>query len=282
MNKTVKLFTALYLIFSLSVMSFSISAAPHGEITENGVRIVVDEWEYDGQVFIYENAAYVSLREFAVMADNSVVGWDPDTHTAHVTTDSLELSAIEGNYYITANERVLWCESGIFTLRGTLYVPLRQAAKAFGFSHRYSSAENTTYLTRVRSSIVSGNEFYDTEELLWLSKIINAEAGGEPFLGKLAVGTVILNRVDSDEFPDSVYDVIFDNEHGVQFTPTSNGAITAEANNDSVLAAKISLEDTRISDDILYFLNYEIATNFWIVENCRYVMSIGSHDFYAP
>ena len=282
MNKTIRFITAICLIFTLSVLSHSAHAASPREFSEGAVNIIVDGWVYDGRILVYKNSAYVSLREFATMADNSVVSWDKSTHTAHVKTDTLELSAREAGYYITANGRVLWCESGIFTLGGSIYVPLRQVAYAFGFDHDYVYAENTTYLTRYRASVMSGEEFYDSDELYWLSKIINAEAGGEPFLGKLAVGTVILNRVDSDEFPSSIYDVIFDRENGVQFSPTTNGAIHSEPNYDSVLAAKLSLENTRISDEILYFLNEELATNFWIVENCRYVMSIGCHDFYAP
>ena len=282
MNKTIRFILTICLIFTLSVLSHSAYAAPIGEISEGTVNIIVDGWGYDGRILVYKSSAYVSLREFATMADNSVVSWDPSTHTAYVKSDTLELSAREAGYYITANERVLWCENGIFTLGGSIYVPLRQVAYAFGFDHDYVYAENTTYLTRYRASVMSGEEFYDESELYWLSKIINAEAGGEPFLGKLAVGTVILNRVDSDEFPSSIYDVIFDTEHGVQFSPTANGAISGEPNEESVIAAKLSLEDTRISDEILYFLNEELATNFWIVENCRYVMSIGCHDFYAP
>ena len=114
-----------------------------------------------------------------------------------------------------------------------------------------------------------------------MAKIINAESGGEPFLGKIAVGNVILNRDESDEFPESIYSVIFDNKNGVQFTPTVNGAINNEANEESVLAAKICLEDSSLSDDIVYFLNEDLAESKWIVENCRYVMTIGEHDFYA-
>jgi len=80
-------------------------------------------------------------------------------------------------------------------------------------------------------------------------------SGAEPFLGKLAVGTVVMNRVDSDEFPSNTVDVIFDKENGVQFTPTANGAIEKDPDEDSIAAAKICLEDVRLSDDILYFLN---------------------------
>ena len=96
------------------------------------------------------------------------------------------------------------------------------------------------------------------------------------------MGSVILNRVDSSQFPNTIYDVIFDRKNGVQFSPTVDGAIQQSAGEESVIAAKICLENTRISDKILYFLNKSAATNFWVVDNCRYILTVGNHDFYAP
>ena len=249
---------------------------------DSGYRIIYDGNLYEGTAFTHEGRAYVSLREFACTVDNSVVSWNGETFTSTVTTDSLYLTAEDGAEYINANGRILWCEKGVFTRDGVLYVPLRQAAEAFGFVSAYDASSHTTTITRVRGAIESGEDYYDKDDLYWLAKIIHAESRGEPFLGKIAVGSVILNRVDSDEFPDTIYDVIFDREHGVQFSPTADGAIELTAGAESVLAAKICLEDRRISDEILYFLNEAAATNFWIVENCRFVISIGDHDFYAP
>jgi len=225
--------------------------------------------------------AYVSLREFACAVDNSVVSWDSRTHTAHVSTDSLSLSAEMGGEYLVANGRYLWCSEGIFTDNGVLYVPLRQAAEAFGFSSRWIGAENTTYLSRRTGSIVSAENYYNSDDVYWLSRIIHAEAQGEPFLGKLAVGTVIMNRMADDEFPDELYDVIFDNDNGVQFTPTVNGQIENTPGEESVIAAKLCLDGYRFSDSILYFLNPELASSLWVPQNCTFVASIGGHDFYA-
>lgn len=253
------------------------------ESTSNGneYELIVDGFAYEGEVVHVADSAYVALREFSCMADNSVVSWDEDSAEAYVKTDSLELTAAEDEYYIDANGRLLWCENGLFTYDGKMYVPLRQIAQAFGFDTYYNAGEHTTYLTRTSAAITPDDEYYDEEDLYWLSKIIQAESGGEPFLGKVAVGNVVLNRVDSGDFPSTVYDVIFDKKNGVQFTPTVNGAIEKEPGEDSIAAAKICLEDTKLSDEILYFLNEELATSFWIVENCTYVMTIGSHDFYT-
>lgn len=243
--------------------------------------VVTDGYDYEGSIISVEGTAYVSLREFACMADNSVVKWDSRTDTAYVRTDSLELTAREGDDMICANGRLLWCRYGVFTYDDTMYVPLSAAAKAFGFDTEYSFEDNTTYLTRLRGVIEDADTFYDADELYWLSRIINAEAEGEPFDGKLAVGNVIMNRVESDSFPDTVYDVIFDNHQGVQFTPTVNGRIYEEPGEDSVIAAKLCLDGAQMDDGILYFLNEAIATSLWVPQNCLFVMSIGEHDFYS-
>jgi N-acetylmuramoyl-L-alanine amidase len=279
--KTILTSALLFLGLSLSVQATPIDTSGY-RIVEDGVNVTVDGWTYDGEVYKVNNTAYVGLREFSCFADNSVVSWDEASLTAQVSTDSLHLTAVENRRSLDANGRILWCEFGIFRIDDALYVPLRQIAQAFGFEATYIGSENRTYLTRHRGAIESGDVYYDDEELHWLSRIIHAESQGEPFLGKLAVGNVILNRVDDPQFPDTIYGVIFDNRNGTQFTPTANGAIYQTPGEESVMAAKICLEDTRLSDEILYFLNRRIASSFWIVENCRFVMEIGGHSFYAP
>jgi len=274
---------ALLLAALLTVSALAVSASADCIYSTEPADfdVVVDGFAYEGEVLSVKDIAYVSLREFACMADNSVVWWEEDEAAAYVRTDSLELRAPEDEFYIEANGRMLWCEYGVFTENDILYIPLGRAAKAFGFDTTYVYEDNTTYLTRERGAVVPAEDYYDEEELLWLSKIIHAEAQGEPFRGKLAVGNVILNRVESDEFPDTVYDVIFDNDHGVQFTPTVNGAIDQEPNEDSVLAAKLCLDDAVLNEHMLYFLNERIATSLWIPQNRKFIMAIGDHTFYS-
>lgn len=267
-------------IFAVLLASAANADSEH-PIEEADFEVFADGYLYEGDVLSVRDTAYVSLREFAHMADNSIVWWDEDEETAHVETDSLELTAGEDSCYIEANGRMLWCEYGVFTEGGVLFVPLTRAAKAFGFDTFYDHEENEVLLTRERSAITSAEDFYDDDDLYWLSRIIHAEAQGEPFLGKVAVGNVIMNRIEADEFPDTVYDVVFDSGNGVQFTPTANGAIDNTPNEDSVTAAKLCLDGAELDSDILYFLNMDIATNFWIPQNCRFVMAIGGHDFYA-
>ncbi|MBQ8640889.1 MAG: cell wall hydrolase [Clostridia bacterium] len=271
-----KVLSALFAIFAICLpMAIYMPAAA----SDPAPAVYADGWEYPGLVTLREGRAYVSLREFATHMDNSVVTWNEADMCATASTDSLTVSAWENGSYLVANGRYLWCPGKTYTENGIMMVPLTAVARAFGFDHTW--ADNTVYLERHKGSIESGEIYYDTDEVWWLAKIIHAEAQGEPFTGKIAVGEVILNRVESEEFPDTIYSVIFDNEHGVQFTPTVNGAIEEEPGIDSIIAAKLVLDGARVGRDLLYFLNPSAAVSTWIPENRDFYMTIGSHDFYT-
>ena len=252
-----------------------------GEVYRNALNVQIDGEEYGGEVFLLANTAYVSVREFSDYSGARSIEWDGNTSTATVTADSLILSVTADEYYIEANGRALWCENGSFVDGGRLYAPLRALSGAFGYACIYDGERDTVYLSREKAAIECGDSFYDADVLYWLSRIINAEAGAEPFFGKIAVGSVIMNRVRSGEFPNDTIGVIFDTENGVQFSPVSNGSIYEEPDRDSVIAAKLTLEGVNVAGDALYFLNVSLAESYWIVNNCSYVMTVGSHDFYS-
>ena len=94
------------------------------------------------------------------------------------------------------------------------------------------------------------------------------------------MGTVVLNRVASREFPDTIYDVIFDRKWGIQFEPVANGTVYHEPTLESVLAAKLVLDGARAAGDSLYFIAPELTTNHWTMENQDFVVTIGCHWFY--
>ena len=126
----------------------------------------------------------------------------------------------------------------------------------------------------------SADKFYREDEVYWLSKIISAESRGESLEGKIAVGNVVLNRVRSAQFPNTIYGVIFDKKFGVQFTPVANGTIYQEPTAESIIAAKICLEGYSLSNDILYFLNPKYSTASWVQSNRPFAFTIGNHSFY--
>lgn len=129
-------------------------------------------------------------------------------------------------------------------------------------------------------SMVKPDSAYDYEDLYWLSRIISAEAKGESFTGQIGVGTVVLNRVRSSQFPNTIKGVVFDKKYGTQFTPVANGSIYDKPTESAVVAAKMCLDGYTLSNSVLYFLNPRISTSSWIQNNRKYAFRVGNHDFY--
>ena len=140
------------------------------------------------------------------------------------------------------------------------------------------SAWNVTYAQA--KGMVKSDSAYDYEDLYWLSRIISAEAKGESFTGQIGVGTVVLNRVKSSQFPNTIKGVVFDQKYGTQFTPVANGTIYDAPTQSAVVAAKMCLDGYTLSGSVLYFLNPRIATSSWIQNNRKYAFRVGNHDFY--
>jgi N-acetylmuramoyl-L-alanine amidase len=126
----------------------------------------------------------------------------------------------------------------------------------------------------------SADKVYDDGAVYWLSRIISAEARGESLRGKMAVGNVVLNRVRSTQFPNTIYGVIFDKKYGVQFAPTANGTIYHAPTEESIIAAKMCLEGYSISNTALYFFNPRYTSGSWVRQNREYAFTLGNHMFF--
>lgn len=247
------------------------SAVP---IYYQGNRLSVDARLING-------TTYVPIRAFATAVCNCTVSWNAKTRTAMLTADGLYLIASDKGTYLTANGRYLFNENpAVILSNGTLYVPVRPLAKALGVGIEWNAANRSVTVTGTYEPILSGDKFYDADSVYWLSRIISAESQGEPLLGQIAVGNVVLNRVESDEYPNTIYGVIFDRKYGTQFTPAAIGTVYEKPFWLSVVAAKICLEGTSLDDRVLYFYEPALSTSNWIGQNRPYAFTIGCHQFY--
>ena len=117
--------------------------------------------------------------------------------------------------------------------------------------------------------------------LYWLSRIIHAEAEAEPYAGKVAVGNVVINRVNSGTFSNTIKGVIFEYSNGLpQFSPVADGTIYNTPSASSIQAAKAALAGERPVGSAQFFFNPDKASGSWIVNNKTFVKTIGDHDFY--
>lgn len=241
--------------------------------------IYVDGTPIDTPVHVQHSTTYVALRPVAeALLEQVAVNWEGD-HAA-VYAKGLELTATPGTPYLEANGRFLYIPLGILLESGRTLVPIRVLASALGATVEWDAATGRVSVTSSGEGIPTAGECYDPDALLWLSRIISAESQGEPLVGKIAVGNVVLNRVTSQEYPNTIYGVIFDQCGGEQFQPVSNGTVYLDPTPESIAAAKMVLEGADVAGDSLYFLAPALTNNHWIMENREHVITIGAHWFY--
>jgi N-acetylmuramoyl-L-alanine amidase len=116
---------------------------------------------------------------------------------------------------------------------------------------------------------------YTSSDLYLLAKCIYAEARGESYTGQVAVGAVILNRVASTAFPNTIAGVIY--QQGA-FTAVSDGQINLEPDKTAMNAASDALNGWDPTYGCLYYYNPAVATSSWIFSR-QTVTTIGKHVF---
>lgn len=117
----------------------------------------------------------------------------------------------------------------------------------------------------------------NTSDVQLIARAINGEARGEPYEGQVAVGAVILNRVKSSKFPNTIAGVIY--QSGA-FTAVSDGQINVPtaSNSTVVKAAQDALNGWDPTGGAIYYFNPNTATNKWIWSRPQ-IKTIGNHIF---
>ncbi|CCU79402.1 Spore cortex-lytic enzyme, lytic transglycosylase SleB [Halanaerobium saccharolyticum subsp. saccharolyticum DSM 6643] len=114
------------------------------------------------------------------------------------------------------------------------------------------------------------------DEIILLARIIHGEARGEDFKGKVAVGSVILNRIKSNRFPNTIRDVIL--QKG-QFSSLMDGQANYYPGEEELQAARASLLGYDPTMGSIFFYNPDIATNTAWISQRNFVTRIGGHVF---
>ena len=112
-------------------------------------------------------------------------------------------------------------------------------------------------------------------DLYLLARLVHGEARGEPYVGKVAVAAVVLNRVKSPSFPNTIAGVVY---QAGAFDAVYDGQINLTPDSDSIRAAKDALNGWDPTGGCLYYYTPSTATNGWIWTR-TVQLSIGKHNF---
>ena len=121
----------------------------------------------------------------------------------------------------------------------------------------------------------NSNTSNNNTDLNLLSKLVNAEARGEPYKGMVAVAATVLNRVSNSKFPNSVAGVIY--QSGA-YTCVQDGQINLAGTEQSKKAAQDAINGWDPTSGCIYYFNPSTATSSWIWSR-QQVVTIGKHIF---
>ncbi len=121
----------------------------------------------------------------------------------------------------------------------------------------------------------SGGSSNNNSDLYLLARVVYGEARGEPYKGQVAVAAVILNRVKSSEFPNSLSGVVY--QSGA-FDAVKDGQVNLTPDETSIKAATDAMNGWDPTNGCLYYYNPATSTNKWML-SLPVTLSIGRHNF---
>ena len=250
------------------------------------VRVYVDGLLSGRALGASDGTVYLAVEDLcALLGLQTETWWNPDSGELIVSGSDFVLRAVAGQEYFSVNSRYLYEPRGFFVYDGRSWFPMEDIERIFGGAPALSSDWQSVELHGETLAIMRGGAawYYDnfgSAEIVWLARIIHAEAGNQPLAGRIGVGNVVLNRVASDRYPDEIFGVVFDDRFSVQFDPAYSGSVYQEPDALDVIAACLCLEGYNTVGESMYFVNASISDDAWFRETKEFVVTIGDHDFY--
>ena len=264
-RRWISLLLCLCMIVGLSVPAY---AAEEGYAI---VTITLDGEEItDFSALLRNGTSYLSFEDgVRLFQPQAEVTCEEGLYTAQA--EGFCMTARAGDVYLVVNGRYLYIAAGLpgRTEDGMALIPARLFCTAMGAEVTWTGKVE---FTSGEGPLSEADRPYSDEELDLIARVITHESGYESFVGKMAVGNVILNRVASSQFPNSMSEVIYQKN---QFP----GATNATPNEESILAARLVLEGANVVPGAYFFNGVGLAC--WASKNKKLLYTIGGHAFYG-
>ena len=272
---------AFALLLALCLLCPGLAAAADGGVAQS-MPVYIDGL-LSARAYLSGETVFLPPEAVCAAAGLSM-SWSEDNGTLTLSVPGAVLTGLKGSGYFDADGRYIYAPDGWLVKGDVLYLPSDAIERLFGVKVSVSAKRDRLELSTDKLTVMSGGASYyelnyDAELLYWLPQIINAEAKFEPLAGQIGVGNVVMNRLSSPDFPDTIFEVIYDTEHTVQFEPISTGGIFQEPTEQATIAAYLCLEGYSTVGGSLYFVNPDYGSG-WFDSSLELVETIGHHNFY--
>lgn len=236
------------------------------------VPVQIDGTALEAVCHLENGVTYVPLRALLNALGGWELAWDTELRAAVAVSGDSRLTASPAAGTVTLDGETR--PGRVYVQEGVTYVPLRLTAELLGGAVEWDAHYQG-------AAVTSPDASHNAVDFYWLSRIISAESRGEPMEGQIAVGNVVLERVESPDFPDTIPEVVFQESDGiVQFEPVENGTVYLEPAQQSVEAARRTLDGEKSLEGAMFFYAPALSEGVWINGNRTYLTTIGCHRFY--
>lgn len=225
-------------------------------------------YDIGGTVRLKDGVAYAPLRVVAESMHASV-GWKEQEKVAVLRQEEL--------YAVVAGDTLWRIAEAHDTTATALKVRngLSGEALTVGQQLKIVAPEFLDPDVSEQKATAAAAEAIDPADVTLLAKLVEAEAGSEPYAGKLAVASVVMNRMHNDRYPDTLRGVIY---APGQFSPAGNGSLERETpSKDSIKAAKAALSGENNVPGALSFFNPQLEPAK--AKRLKAIKKIGHHVF---
>ncbi len=271
---------SLIFVFLLLLSSTAFAVDTYGgynipvDITVNGGFIKCVE-----KPILVNSTTYIPLRAFSD-AIGGTIRWDGPSRAAIMSKDGHSFTFYPDKDKCVIDGKETNHPSILY--RDLTFIPVRAVSETLGYQVSWDDLYLTVKITApgVTLAEASKDYTYSYDDILYLGKITQIESGYEPFEVKLGVAGVVMNRVKSSQFPNTVKEVIFDTKYGTQFPPAHTDKINVTPSKESMIAAKCVLHGVQVVGKSLYFIDTDVAPKSWAHKNRPFHSTIDDMSFY--
>lgn len=246
------------LVFIILVWMMFISSTSKALEVETSITINGAYLKSDTNHLLLEDTVFVVGRTL-VEAFGGKIGWREEIQTVVIQLEGKYIEMIIGENEALVNGEIYRLNKAPFIKDGRTMIPLRFVSEVFDCQVNWNGQTYTVVIEK--EGLVVDEDFvvepaYTEQDLYLLAKIVTVESGDGSLEMKMAIANTVLNRVKDPRFPNTIAEVIYQDDVCVQFPPAHRASFaTLEPSQMAIVAAKKTLEGVNNIGESLYFNN---------------------------